>query len=200
MGHGNVKAAMDSFHALRSKLPATVDTDEKANVNLTPAQKELLGFVVEAMNPSFDWAVVVDKIGYTSSKNARAMWYVVRKKFAAPAGDVEKASSRKRKAGAEPDSEEIRDEAAPAKKTKRAAAKKKTDEDGGDEAAPAKKPKRATPKKAAPKKAAAAKKGKKGKKAETPDEDCERAEEKIADDRSDAADAGSGQEDGEMFT
>jgi len=67
------------------------------------------------------------------------------------------------------------------------------DEDGSDEIPPAKKPK-----KTAPKKAPAA--AKKGKKAETPDADGERAEEEIIYDRSDAADAGSEQEDREMFT
>lgn len=81
------------------------------------------------------------------------------------------------------------------------------DEDSGEEAAPAQKPTKAAPKKAAPKKAApkkaaaaAAKKGKKGKKAASPEEDGEEAEEEeIAYDRSDAADAGAGQED-EMGT
>ncbi|KAK0344327.1 hypothetical protein LTR91_024744 [Friedmanniomyces endolithicus] len=200
MGHADAKKARDAWYGVRDKLAATVSGDEKKSIDLASAQKELFRFVIETMSASIDWETVAGKMGFPTPKKARDSWYPIRKKFTTSAGDGEKASPKKRKAAAEPDSEKSGNEAVPAKKSKRAA-----DED--DEAAPAKKlkkaaPKKAAPKKAAPKKAAAPKKGKKGKKAPTPEEDGEKAEEEeeeIAYDRSDAADAGSEPED-EMAT
>ncbi|KAK0345071.1 hypothetical protein LTR91_024969 [Friedmanniomyces endolithicus] len=193
MGHADAKKARDAWYGVRDKLTATVGADEKKSIDLAPAQKELLGFVIDDMSASIDWWTVAHKVGYPTAKKARDSWYPIRKKLMGSVGEGEKASPKKRKAAAEPDSEKSGNEAAPAKKSKRAAAKKTTDEDGSDEIPPAKKPK-----KTAPKKAPAA--AKKGKKAETPDADGERAEEEIIYDRSDAADAGSEQEDREMFT
>ncbi|KAK1031827.1 hypothetical protein LTS16_017739 [Friedmanniomyces endolithicus] len=205
MGHADAKKARDAWYGVRDKLAATVSGDEKKSIDLASAQKELFRFVIETMSASIDWETVAGKMGFPTPKKARDSWYPIRKKFTTSAGDGEKASPKKRKAAAEPDSEKSGNEAVPAKKSKRAAGKKTADED--DEAAPAKKlkkaaPKKAAPKKAAPKKAAAPKKGKKGKKAPTPEEDGEKAEEEeeeIAYDRSDAADAGSEPED-EMAT
>ncbi|KAK0277437.1 hypothetical protein LTR57_006448 [Friedmanniomyces endolithicus] len=228
MGHADAKKARDAWYSVRDKLTAAVGAEEKKGIDLAPAQKELLGFVIEGMSASIDWETVAGKMGFPTAKKARDSWYPIRNKFTTLGGDGEKASPKKRKAAAEPESEKSGneaasakkkkpkraaakkttdvnsgEEAAPAKKTKRTAAKQKTDEDSGEEAAPAKKPKKAAPKKADSKKtAAAAKKGKKSEKAATPEEDGEEAksEEEIAYDRSDAADAGSEQEGGEMFT
>ncbi|KAK0938148.1 hypothetical protein LTR29_010259 [Friedmanniomyces endolithicus] len=232
MGHADAKKARDAWYSVCDKLTAAVGAEEKKGIDLAPAQKELLGFVIETMNASIDWETVAGKMGFPTAKKARDSWYPIRNKFTTSVGEGEKASPKKRKAAVEPESgksgneaasakkkkpkraaakqkndENSGDEAAPAKKTKRTAAKQKTDEDSGEEAAPAQKPTKAAPKKAAPKKAApkkaaaaAAKKGKKGKKAASPEEDGEEAEEEeIAYDRSDAADAGAGQED-EMGT
>ncbi|KAK1057298.1 hypothetical protein LTR74_014284 [Friedmanniomyces endolithicus] len=152
MGHADAKKARDAWYGVRDKLTATVGADKSKSIDLAPAQEELLGFVIETMSASIDWETVAGKTGFPTPKKARDSWYPIRKKFTTSAGDGEKASPKKRKAG------ECRrsgsgNEAVPAKKSKSAVAKKTADEDGGDEAAPAKKPKKAAPKKAAPMKA-----------------------------------------------
>ncbi|TKA35877.1 hypothetical protein B0A54_12323 [Friedmanniomyces endolithicus] len=191
MGHADAKKARDAWYSVRDKLTAAVGAEEKKGIDLAPAQKELLGFVIEGMSASIDWETVAGKMGFPTAKKARDSWYPIRNKFTTLGGDGEKASPKKRKAGG------------PLARYILSLADRFVDEDSGEEAAPAKKPKKAAPKKADSKKtAAAAKKGKKSEKAATPEEDGEEAksEEEIAYDRSDAADAGSEQEGGEMFT
>ncbi|TKA62459.1 hypothetical protein B0A55_10908 [Friedmanniomyces simplex] len=196
-GYENAKKARDPWYTTRDKLTATLDADEKPNVDLTPAQKELLGAVIDTMNASIDWTTVATKTGHETAKKARDPWYTIRKKFTATVGGGEKASRKKRKAGEatgdeEAGNDEAGEEAAPAKKTKGAAKKKKTDEDAGDEAPPPKKAK-------AVRKKAARKTGKKGKKAATPDEDGVNAEEAADDHIDDGADAEPEQGGDDMF-
>ncbi|KAK0274487.1 hypothetical protein LTR35_011642 [Friedmanniomyces endolithicus] len=90
MGHADAKKARDGWYSVRDKLTAT---------------KDLRGFVIETMSASIDWETVAGKTGFPTPKKARDSWYPIRKKFTTSAGDGEKASPKKRKAAAEPDSE-----------------------------------------------------------------------------------------------
>ena len=59
MGHADAKKARDAGYGVRDKLTATVGADEKKSIDLAPAQKELLGFVIDDMSASVGHFVVV---------------------------------------------------------------------------------------------------------------------------------------------
>jgi len=59
MGHADAKKARDAWYSVCDKLTAAVGAEEKKGIDLAPAQKELLGFVIETMNASVCHFVVV---------------------------------------------------------------------------------------------------------------------------------------------